>query len=414
MSSSRNGLRRTADRAERQQVNVVDLFSGCGGMSCGFHKARTRTVRFRCRGALDTDRHANATFARMLGVKPLEWDVCELLRPKRLEAAKEEWRIEDGSPLLLIGCAPCQGFSSHQKRWGGQDDRNSLLSTFARVVTRLLPDIVVMENVPEVFHERHWDHFAKWRASVRRAGYVVRARIYSLAQFGVPQDRFRALIIASRIWENFAMPRPKLTPRNYVTVRQAISHLRELRAGGCDPDDPMHITSRHRSDTVDLIKQIPSDGGSQRDLPDGVGPGCLRRVDGFRDVYGRMFWDRPANAVTTRCRTPSAGRYTHPEQHRGLSVREAALLQGFPPDYYFEGPFDDRFKQIGNAVSPIFAQEIAKHLDKQWRSGGQTDPDDLHLDIATPITKSISSMLASIKRRQRANDNSMMLFSEAL
>jgi DNA (cytosine-5)-methyltransferase 1 len=110
-----------------------------------------------------------------------------------------------------------------------------------------------------------------------------------------------------------------------------------------------------------------------------------------------MFWDRPANAITTRCRTPSAGRYAHPTQDRGLSVREAALLQGFPPDYFFEGPFDDKFKQIGNAVSPLFAQAIAEHLDTEWFSDHDTAIDTCG-DIIRPINKSISSTLASVKR----------------
>jgi DNA (cytosine-5)-methyltransferase 1 len=126
-------------------------------------------------------------------------------------------------------------------------------------------------------------------------------------------------------------------------------------------------------------------------------------VDGFRDVYGRLFWDRPAVAMTTKCRTPSAGRYGHPEQHRGLSVREAALLQGFPADYSFEGPFDDKFRQIGNAVSPPFAEAIARHLDAVW--GGTIVERDDAGDITAPIPKSFSSSIAGIKRRQRLDVN---------
>ncbi|MCZ7685226.1 MAG: DNA cytosine methyltransferase [Sandaracinaceae bacterium] len=161
----------------------------------------------------------------------------------------------------------------------------------------------------------------------------------------------------------------------------------------------MHITSRHRAATIDLLRLIPHDGGSRRSLPDGVGPDCHRKVDGFRDVYGRLWWDRPAVAITARCRTPSCGRFAHPSQDRGLSVREAALLQGFPANFDFAGPFDDKYKQIGNAVSPIFARSLAEHIARAWT--GKATPTAIAGDVNTPITKSISSALAGMKRSLR-------------
>jgi DNA (cytosine-5)-methyltransferase 1 len=125
-------------------------------------------------------------------------------------------------------------------------------------------------------------------------------------------------------------------------------------------------------------------------------------VDGFRDVYGRLSWDRPSVAITARCRTPSCGRYVHPTQDRGLSVREAALLQGFTDDYFFEGPFDDKFKQIGNAVSPTFARALAEHIDRAWVGLAESTAHDD--DVSAPIKKSISSALAGMKRRLRNID----------
>lgn len=388
----------------RSRVQVVDLFAGCGGMSFGFHKAKTSRLRFDVRGALDIDPHACATYRRMLGVEPILGDVRELTKPKGLKRAVSQWGVDD-DPLLLIGCAPCQGFSSHRKKDPRADNRNQLLEAFANVATRLRPAVVVMENVPEMLREEHWDHFAAWRDTMVRAGYTVRARIYNLAQFGVPQERFRALVIAARDWKSFRMPVPVLGPASYRTVRDAIAHLPELSAGGQDAHDPMHVTSKHRSKTVDLIRQIPPDGGSRRSLPTGVGPGCLTKVDGFRDVYGRLAWDKPSVAITARCRTPSCGRFVHPTQHRGLSVREAALLQGFPEDFFFEGPFDDKFKQIGNAVSPVFSSVVAQHIDAIWNENHDAalSAAELEGDITGPFTKSFSSSIAAIKRRQRAS-----------
>jgi DNA (cytosine-5)-methyltransferase 1 len=255
-----------------------------------------------------------------------------------------------------------------------------------------------MENVPEMLAKKHWAHFEEWQSKLRNAGYNIKVAIHNLAEFGVPQERFRTLVIAAK-WKHFAMPRGFLTYSEFRTVKEAIAHLPPLEAGGADTLDPMHITSKHRSSTVDLIRLIPKDGGSRKSLPRGIGPTCWEGVDGFRDVYGRLWWDRPAVAITARCRTPSCGRFVHPEQDRGLSVREAGLLQGFPEDAFFVGPFDDKFKQIGNAVSPQFAQFIAEHLANEWLA----DHDDPTRDasekiLELPLTKSFSSAIAHIKQ----------------
>jgi DNA (cytosine-5)-methyltransferase 1 len=382
------------------EVQVVDFFSGCGGMSYGFASAqKSKRLGFRIAGAVDVDRHANATYEKMLGIKPIDCDVRELTQRRRLSRAVEEWGLDDKKPLVLIGCAPCQGFSSHRKKDARVDERNGLLEAFATVAVQLRPEVIVMENVPEMLDQRHWRHYEKWRRRILQAGYQVRVQIHNLAEFAVPQERFRALVVAAR-WRQFAMPKPTNRPDQFVTVREAIGHLPPLKAGEIDDVDPMHETSDHRAETVDLIKLIPLDGGSRRSLPDGAGPECLKKVDGFRDVYGRLAWDKPSVAITARCRTPSCGRFVHPEQHRGLSVREAALLQGFPENYFFEGPFDDKFKQIGNAVSPIFALAIARHLSVEWfRNHDQpTNRCETRGDIVEPLTKSFSSSIAHIKR----------------
>lgn len=389
------------------KVDVVDFFSGCGGMSHGFHHAQTRNVHYTLRGAMDLDHYANLSFERNLGVKPIEADVRDVASPSDLRGLRDRWKIGT-RPLVVIGCAPCQGFSSHRKKDPRADHRNHLLSYFADIVLGLMPTVVVMENVPEIFRENHWHHYLDLRTRLENQGYKVRAQIHNLAQFGVPQERFRALVVAARDWSLVPMPTPTHVPSTYRTVRDAISDLTPLAPGGADPDDPMHMTSKHRARTIELIKKIPPDGGSRRSLPPGMGPDCLQKVDGFRDVYGRLAWDKPSVAITARCRTPSCGRFTHPEQDRGLSVREAALLQGFPKDFYFEGPFDDKFKQIGNAVSPLFSKALAEHLDSVW---GGIEVDDASLDeasdIRVPFKQSFSSRIANLKRQARAAESSV-------
>lgn len=391
----------------KQIVQVLDLFSGCGGMSFGFQWASTRRLAYRVLGGLDVDKHANATFRSMHGRPALDMDVRELADPKVLQQALQQWGYDPTLPLILIGCAPCQGFSSHRKKDSRKDGRNHLLGAFAEVVVALKPELVVMENVPEMLQSKHWRHFSKFRKTVGEAGYTTRARILNLAWFGVPQERFRALVLCSTNPLRAEMPLPRLAPSQYKTVRDAISHLPPLAAGGECPNDLMHRTSKHRPETIKLLSMIPHNGGSRRSLPAGVGPDCHANVDGFRDVYGRLWWDRPAVAITARCRTPSCGRFVHPTQDRGLSIREAALLQGFPETFNFEGPFDDKYKQIGNAVSPTFAKCLAEHIETSWY--GQAPTTDPEQDVTKAIPKSISSSLASLKKRAKQADQSLHL-----
>lgn len=386
------------------QVRVAEFFAGCGGTSLGFANARRDRLSYKVVGALELDPHAASTFERALGAPVHVGDIRELLDADVYERVTAPWAGEE--PLVVIGCAPCQGFSSHRKKDARIDSRNSLLAAFAQVAVRLGPEVIVMENVPEMLSSKHWSHFEEFRQTVESAGYTVQVAIHNLAEFGVPQERYRALVIAAR-WPNFRMPEGLLAHDQFTTVRAAIGDLPPLEAGGVDPHDPMHMTSKHRQSTVELISQIPKDGGSRRSLPVGVGLSCWDGVDGFRDVYGRLWWDRPAVAITARCRTPSCGRFAHPEQNRGLSVREAALLQGFPEGMIFEGPFDDKFKQIGNAVSPVFAKAVADHLAEEWFA----DHDDPARvpdgpDLKLPLTKSFSSSIGHMKKaRGRQTDS---------
>ena len=169
-----------------------------------------------------------------------------------------------------------------------------------------------------------------------------------------------------------------------------------MQAGGKDPNDPMHMTSRHRKETIDILKQVPKDGGNR---PRGIGPQCLDKVEGFYDVYGRLAWDKTAVTITARCRTPSCGRFVHPDQDRGLSVREAALLQGFPADFYFEGPFDDKYKQIGNAVSPIFSTALAGHVLTMLAGKNHAEKEE---PITEPTFGSYSGMIAHVKQQKES------------
>ena len=180
-------------------------------------------------------------------------------------------------------------------------------------------------------------------------GYIVKENIYNAASFGVPQERFRSVVIGMK--KEFILPEGYLEPKNYKTVREAIGALKPVAAGVADPSDPMHKSAAHKKSTIAVLKQVPHDGGNR---PAGVGPACLDRTKGFSDTYGRLYWDRPSITITHYARNPASGRYTHPEQDRGLTAREAALLQSFPIGFEFLGKSDDVYRQIGEAVPRFF------------------------------------------------------------
>lgn len=376
-----------------ETYDFVDFFCGAGGMSYGFHKMAELTGRFRWAGAVDIDKHAIDTYERNYGHRPANINLGE----EDIESIKTALDLNQNNDLILIGCAPCQGFSSHRKKdHRGPDSRNTLVGRFAEIAVAMQPKLIIMENVPDLLAKKHWHHYQAFKDTVEASGYHIAVKILNMADYGVPQARFRTVLLAAKDFVP-TLPEPVFSPDQYRTVRDAIGYLPPLVAGEKDPFDPMHITSKHRKETVEILKQVPKNGGNR---PQGVGPQCLDKVTGFYDVYGRLSWDKPAVTITARCRTPSCGRFAHPEQDRGLSVREAALLQGFPEDFYFEGPFDDKYKQIGNAVSPIFSTRLAGHVLTML--AGQNFGTEIEA-INSPSFRSYSGMIAHSNKKRAAD-----------
>lgn len=368
-------------------------------MSYGFHQIATKNDNFKHVGAFDIDHHANATYSRNFGLEPSSLSLADA-RIVEIKTYLHSNGLKRNDRLIAIGCAPCQGFSSHRKKDKRKDNRNSLVGRFGEIAVGLNAEFVVMENVPDLLTKKHWKHYKSFAETLSSAGYKISAKIINMAEYGVPQERYRAVVLASRSGYPI-FPKPSFDRQSFRTVREAIGHLTALSPyGGKDEKDPMHITSRHRKETVENIKKVPLNGGSR---PRGVGPACLDRVEGFYDVYGRLHWDKPAVTITARCRTPSCGRFVHPEQHRGLSVREAGLLQGFPKDFIFEGPFDDKFKQIGNAVPPPFSTALASQISKLVNGTKGVLSDKPTEPEPKPSYSSYSSLIAHNKKVKNEN-----------
>ena len=333
---------------------AVDLFSGCGGLTVGLKKAG-----FKVLGAVDVDPLSIRTYqANHKDVAVWEMDIRHL-QPAEV---KSTLGLRKGALDLLTGCPPCQGFSALRTLNGSfvvDDPRNDLLFEFLRFVEALRPRTVMMENVPGLAED---GRFASFCSRMRKVGYLGDPRILDAAEYGVPQRRRRLIYLAA-----FRMEIPfagRVCKRK--TVQDAIGGL--PKAG--DSNDPVHDIREKRSRRImELIRRIPKDGGSRTDLPKEDQLDCHKRCNGFKDVYGRMAWGDVAPTITSGCFNPSKGRFLHPEEDRAITLREAALLQGFPPRYKFPavGSKSAVALMIGNALPPPFITAHARMIRNTLR-----------------------------------------------
>lgn len=339
------------------QIDVLDFFCCAGGMSLGF---ASLCDYYHILGGIELNPISMAAYYANYHTKMLNADISEITPDAQL--IREKFDIDENrqNPLVIIGCAPCQGFSAHRKKDHGnpEDERNTLIGYFSDIAVSLNPDYVVMENVPGILDGKYRNHYDEAKMVFVQHGYHVTQQIYNSASFGVPQARRRAIIVASKD-PNFKLPVALLTEDEYKTVRDAIGDLPPIDVRHQNPIDPLHRCSSHKQSTIDVISQVPHNGGSR---PQGIGPKCLDKVKGFSDVYGRLSWDKPSITITQYARNPASGRYCHPEQDRGLSIREAARLQSFPDGYLWNGSLGDKFKQIGEAVPPLLSLAIATQI----------------------------------------------------
>ncbi|OYW45918.1 MAG: hypothetical protein B7Z08_04795 [Sphingomonadales bacterium 32-68-7] len=348
-------------------MNFVDLFSCGGGMSTGF----ARTGKFTPIGAVDLEvakpthpigaTACNDTYEANLGLRPLSADLA-VTGPDEVAS---HFGFSPSDVDVLISCAPCTGFSQKQSRNHIKDDaRNHLVERTAVFAEAWRPRYVVIENVKELLRGRHKHHFQGVHRHLTSLGYDVFAEVHDLKHLGLPQSRIRSLIVA-KLGGRFQWSIPER--QSFATVRDALSHLPPVAAGEVHPNDPMHVSPKMMPLSMDRMRAIPRDGGSWTDIPESLAhlriPSMNAKKPGsFPDIYGRLAWDRPAPTVTRECSHPGNGRYSHPEQDRLLTVREMALIQGFPPGYQFLGSLSFKYRQIGDAVPPMVAEQIARAI----------------------------------------------------
>ncbi len=325
-----------------REIQAIDIFCGIGGLTRGLRDAGIQVI-----AGMDIDPTCRYAYeANNPGTKFLEGDVREL--------KFSDFELDRGTsgPIALVGCAPCQPFSAHTRGIDSTEDC-ALVDEFARLVSEGCPHLISMENVPGL--AKH-ESFHKLMALLRDLDYQIDFNVLNFQKYGVPQRRWRLVMLASRIGP-VALPRPT---QNATKVSNFIQDLEPIAAGKTSERDPAHTTLPLSKTNLARIQQSKP-GGTWEDWDKQLVSPCHSKAR-YPASYGRMRWSAPAPTITTQFCYYSTGRFGHPREDRAISVREAALLQTFPSDYMLVDPDDPLpihklARHIGNAV-PVKVGEL--------------------------------------------------------
>ena len=369
----------------RLKYEAIDIFSGCGGVSCGLTLAG-----FKVRAAVEIEKNAvdaYKNYAPLNKVNVLNNDICEIKGKEILKAAK----IREDDIYLLAGCPPCQSFSRQNPDNKNKtvEERKKLLFEFLRIIEEIMPPFLLMENVPGIKSDYNKVILDEFLERLRRH-YLVLTDILNAADYGVPQLRKRFVLHAVRLdiqeelmqcGFEFALPKATHNRKGdaglqpWKTVREAIGDLPPIRAGEEYIDDNgiiyNHKCANLSETNIQRMQIIRENGGSRDGLPENLTLKCHKKKDkkgnifsGHGDVYGIMDADKPSPTMTGGCLCYSKGRYGHYIQDRAISIREAARLQTFPDDFIFSNSLTTAALQIGNAV-PIDLVKASGNVLKQ-------------------------------------------------
>ena len=341
---------------------VVDLFCGIGGLSHGFRRAGFDVV-----AGVDADATCRYAFEAN--------NDSDFIERSLEDFTGEELRnlYPEGTNRILVGCAPCAPFSAYtpaaKKRLTG---KWTLVELFADRIMEVDPAIVSMENVPRLISFESGRIFGEFVRRLEEV-YEVTVETVSCARYGVPQHRKRLVLLASKLGR-LRLNDPAHSAGRPATVRDAIGHLPSISHGEAHEGDRIHVAPKLSDLNMKRIR-ASAPGGTWEDWPNELLAECHRKISGrwYRNVYGRMAWDEPSPTITTGCYGYGRGRFGHPVQDRAISLREAALIQTFPPEYEFVADgkpvyFAQLGRQIGNAVPVALAEaiatSIARHIEE--------------------------------------------------
>jgi DNA (cytosine-5)-methyltransferase 1 len=368
--------------------DLIDLFSGAGGLTLGFtgHTNDEGQPAFNTVWANDFNLESVETYNTNFGDHCVFGNIVDILQ-------NEDFVIPEAD--IVIGGPPCQGFSLLNKQ-RNNDVRRELWQPFMEVVERSGASVFVMENVKQLLGT---DEHSRIVREAERQGFVVNSAVLKAVDYGVPQGRERAFIIGSRavnaeiqfppfkthinperllsqtrLFNDFANEGFIENPEPWATVFDAIGDLPApvgTEMLNIPPPLNLHFGRNPTAVSLQRYMAIPEQGMNRFDLqriaPE-ITPQCwIRKTSGGTDLFGRLWWNRPSVTIRTEFFKPEKGRYLHPEQHRPITHREAARIQTFPDNFVFHGSKIEIARQIGNAVPPLLAYQVAdvalQHLD---------------------------------------------------
>jgi DNA (cytosine-5)-methyltransferase 1 len=338
---------------------VVDLFCGVGGLTHGFVKANFNVVAgidfdISCKHAYEKNNSAPFIHADLTKHSPQE--IANLF-PK-------------GSIKILAGCAPCQAFSTYTQG-NKKNDKWKLLYSFGNIIKTIQPDVVSMENVPNLLVYKNGKVFQDFLNVLKNNNYFISYHIVDAKDYGVPQRRKRLILFASKFGK-IKLIKKTHTGKKIKTVKKAIGHLPKINAGEFCKQDMLHRSKALSPLNLSRIRATKQ-GGGWKQWDKKLILECHKKESGksYGSVYGRMSWNKVSPTLTTQCTGYGNGRFGHPTQDRAISLREATILQSFPKRYDFikskEG-FKPSIieRHIGNAVPPrlgyIIAKTIKEHI----------------------------------------------------
>jgi DNA (cytosine-5)-methyltransferase 1 len=344
------------------KIAGVDLFCGVGGLTHGLQKSGIKI-----RAGIDFDTTCKFAYEANNNAKFISADIS------KINGVDIEQFWDEDEVKVLVGCAPCQPFSTHSNKVKDKENGNkwNLLNEFIRLVEETQPDIISMENVPNLSNKEIFINFV---SKLEEFNYNVKYKNVFCPDYGIPQKRRRLVLLASRLGEIEIIP-PTHQKDKYKTVRDAIGHLEPIESGEKSKNDRLHFTTKLTDINVKRIKSsVPN--GTWEDWDKSLWLDCHKKETGktYKSVYGRMSWDEPAPTITTQFYNYGTGRFGHPEQNRALTIREASILQSFPSNYKFVEKGKDVLltkigTHIGNAV-PVnlgfaIGKSIIKHLKEK-------------------------------------------------
>lgn len=357
-------------------MNVIDLFCGIGGVAHGLYQ----TGGFNTLFANDVDPDMCESFKMNM---PNVNIVCDSIANVKFKELIGERKVD-----VVLGGPPCQAYSTSGKRLM-EDPRAMLYQQYYRALVESQPQMFVYENVRGLLSMDNGKLFEEVQRLFASLGYRVEAKVLNAADYGVPQERERVIVVGVRDGIKFEYPKPTHTSAQnsksdlfetalptHITLGEAIGDLPFISAGevgykySSEPQNDYqklmrqnapvkimnHDAARHGEALMRIIRNVP-EGGIKRDIPEGIRP-----KSGFPNSYGRLWWDRPSMTITRNLGTPSSARCIHPKCDRALTTREGARLQSFPDHYLFYGSRSKMNLQIGNAVPPLLAKAIANQI----------------------------------------------------